>query len=122
MLVEVQSEGREEREFPAYVGEDSLYYFVNYQPQFTGRTPDIAPNRVLAMVKDICLDLSGLRIGMRKSNTLRSLRFPQFPGWKPPFESGATLKFLAKRPLWRPAYPSLTPLGNTYTLIQTSGV
>jgi hypothetical protein len=44
-------------------------------PQFTGRTPDMVPNRVLAIVTDILLGISGLRMGIRNSNTLRSLRF-----------------------------------------------
>ena len=49
-------------------------------PQFTGRTPDMAPDRVLATVKEILLGFSGLRMGMRNSNILLSLGFRQFEG------------------------------------------
>jgi hypothetical protein len=33
----------------------------------------MAPNRVLTIVKEILLGFSGLRMGIRNSNTLRSL-------------------------------------------------
>ena len=91
-------------------------------PQFTGRTSDIAQNRVLAMVRLIRLGLSGLKTGMRKVRLIRSLRFRQFPGWKPSFGLGSARNFPANRPSRRPAHPSLTHLGNPYTLFLTSGV
>ena len=44
-------------------------------PEFTGRTPDRAPNMVLAMVKVIRLGFSGFSIGIMNSNILCFLRF-----------------------------------------------
>ena len=52
-------------------------------PQFTGRTPERAPNRVLAMVREIRLGFSGYRMGMRNSKTLLSRGFRQLAGWRP---------------------------------------
>ena len=86
------------------------------------RTPDMAPNKVLAMVRLIFLGFSGLRMGMRNSNTLRSLRFRQFPRWKPSFGSGSAPNFPANNPFWRPAHPSPLPFGNSYTLTHVFGV
>ena len=53
-------------------------------PQFTGRTPDMALNRVLAMVRVSLLGFFGFRIGSMNSNILCSLGFLQFTGWSPP--------------------------------------
>ena len=54
-------------------------------PQFTGRTPEMAPNKVLAIVKEILLGFSELRMGIKNSSILLSLGFRQFEGWRPSF-------------------------------------
>ena len=55
MFIEVKEEGGEVGGFPAYVRDGPSDNLINKHPQFTGRTPDMAPNRVLAMVREICL-------------------------------------------------------------------
>ena len=50
--------------------------------QFTGRISERAPNKVLAMVREILLGFSGYGMGMRNSYTLLSLGFRQLAGWK----------------------------------------
>jgi hypothetical protein len=72
----------------------------------------MAPNRVLAIVKEILLGFSGFRMGMRNSNTLRSLGFRQLEGWRPSFGSTSHRNFPTNKPSFRPTHPSPIPLGN----------
>ena len=81
-------------------------------PQFTGLNLDIAPYRVLAMVRLIRLGLSRFKMGNKNSSTLLSLLFLQFPRWNPTFGSASPLYFPVNNPSRRLAHPSEMPLGN----------
>ena len=91
-------------------------------PQLTGRTPDRAPNRVLATVRVIRFGFSGFRIGIMNSNILLSLGLVHFPGWRPSLGWMAPENFPAHNPSFRPAHPSAIPVLNPYTSHQVSGV
>ena len=71
MLVEVENVQGDVGGFPSYVKNGFLTYSWISFPQFTGRTPDMAPNRELAMVRLILLGYSGLRMRRMNSRTLR---------------------------------------------------
>ena len=62
-------------------------------PQFTGRTPDRAPNRVLATVRVNRLGFSGFKMGNINSNIRLSLGFLHFPGWRLSFRSTSLVNF-----------------------------
>ena len=74
-LIEVEDVRREERRFLINVGEGFLHKLLNEPPQLTGRTPNIAPNMVLALVILTRLGFSGLRMNKVNSITLRFLGF-----------------------------------------------
>ena len=78
MFVHVKDEGGEVKGFRPDVGEGPSHDLVDEQPQFTGRTLERAPNRVLAIVREILLGFFGLRMGIKNFNTLFSLGFQQF--------------------------------------------
>ena len=75
MLIQVENVKGELGGLPSYVGNGLFDVFVNYFPQFTGRTPNMALYRVLAMVRLILLGFPGLRMGRMNSRTLCSLGF-----------------------------------------------
>lgn len=84
----------------------STYSGINL-PQFTGRTSEIAPNMIFAIVMLRRFGFSGLRIGKMNSMMCHSLEFWQFLGWNP--SSGCdplrVANYLCGWPIPRPSTP-----------------
>ena len=125
VLVEMEDVGGEVGWIPPMWGRDfSTYSWINF-PQLTGRTPDIAPNRVLAMVMLSLLGISILRIGKINSITLRSLGFGNFlDGTRlsglDPSRIFLHESYLGESPILRPSLadirkPHPTPLMSNYS-------